>query len=193
MAETKQPLVLRLGRGFNGFFCPETRFHLVGVMKPQAVYTAAFLSEDVKRGLRGRTLIDVNGQLTEDDIKPGKGYVHNTNASDRKKQILIQADEQAKAKQESDAEKGIEKDDYVTPDASAQTGELISEPDIHSSTKKELLAYIEKTEGLELEALDLHSRSGAEEVKAALLKHFGYSDKPVDLDAEAEAAKQDEE
>lgn len=192
MEETKQPLVLRLGRGFNGFFCPETRFHLIGVMKPQAVYTAAFLSEDVKRGLRGRTLIDVNGILSEDEIKPGKGYVHNVNASDRKKQILIQADEQAKEKQEADAEKGIEKDDYLTPDADAH-GELISEPDILSGTKKELLAFIEKTEGLELEALDLNSRSGAEEVKTALLKHFGYSDKPVDLDAEAEAAKRDEE
>lgn len=192
MTETKQPLVLRLGRGFNGFFCPETRFHLVGVMKPQAVYTAAFLSEDVKRGLRGRTLIDVNGILSEDEIKPGKGYVHNVNASDRKKQILIQAEEQAKEKQESDAEKGIEKDDYLSPDADAH-GELISEPDILSGTKKELLAFIEKTDGLELEALDLNSRSGAEEVKTALLKHFGYSDKPVDLDAEAEAAKRDEE
>lgn len=193
MAETKQPIVLALGRGYNGFFCPETRFHLVGVMKSQAVYTATSLSEDVKRALRGGTLVDVNRVLSDEDKAPGKNFIYNTTSGERKKTILIQADEAAKEKKAEDAANGNEADDYVAPNLSEQTGELLSESDIVSGTKKELLAFIEKTEDMELETLELNSRSNAEEIKDALLKHFGYSDKPVDVAKQADESTESNE
>lgn len=188
--EQKQPLVLALGRGYNGFYCPETRFHLIGGMRPQAIYPAAVLSEDVKRGLRGGTLVDVNKILTAEEIKPGKGFVYGTTAQDRKKAIQEQAEEVIKKEQEQDKKDGIEGKDYVVPNLSKQQGDFLSEPDILAGTKKELLAYIDKTDGLELEALELTSRSTSDEVKEALLKHFGYDQKPVDV--EKEAAKSEE-
>lgn len=186
MAEQKQPLVLALGRGYNGFYCPETRFHLVGVMKPQALFTAKALSEDVKRGLRTGVLVDVNKVLTEEEIKPGKDFVHFVTSSDRKKAILVQADELAANDQKKDKENGEEKDDYVAPDFSKDSGELISESDILTKTKKELLAFIDKTDELSLEALELTSRSTTDEVKEALLIHYNYNEKPIDVAKQAQ-------
>lgn len=180
MAEQKQPLVFALGRGYNGFYCPETRFHLVGGLKPQAVYSAAKLSEDVKRALRGGTIVDVNNLLTEEDIKPNKGTVAAVTSSDRKKAILIQAEEMAKEERAADKKSGEEKDDYIAPDFKGQKEQLISEPDILSFDKKELLKFIEDHEELSLEELELNSRSTKDDIQKALMTKLGYNEKPVD-------------
>lgn len=179
-AEQKQPLILSLGRGYNGFYCPETRFHLIGNLRPQGIYPAAVLSEDVKRGLRGGTLVDVNGLLKKEDLAPAKGVQTPINSSERKKAILIQADEIAKQEQKLDMQDENYKDDYVTPNFNDQQGALLSESDIQSASKKELVAFIEKTEELDLEALKLNSRSTLDDMKEALMTHYGYDEKPVD-------------
>lgn len=183
--EKKQPLVLALARGYNGFYCPETRFHLIGVMRPSAVYPHDTLSEDVKRGLRSGVLIDVNKVLTEEDIKPGKNFNYFVTSGDRKKQMQQIAEENIKKQVAEDKKNGVEKDDYVTQNLSKVQGDILSEPDILASTKKDLLAYIEKV-GLELDELGLSARSTADEVREALLKHFGYNQKPVDVTKIAE-------
>lgn len=181
MEETKQPLVFALGRGYNGFYCPETRFHLVGVMRPQAVYAASHLSEDVKRGLRGGTIIDVNGTLTKEDVKPSKGFVYGTSSSDRKKMITVQGEEIIKKEQAADLIAGVEKDDYTAPDFSGKSGLILSESDIQTNTRKELVKFIDESEELDLEKLSLNSRSTLDEVKDALMKHFGYGEAPVNV------------
>lgn len=183
MEETKQPqlLVLALGRGYNGFYCPETRFHLVGVMRPSAVYPFGTLSEDVKRGLRGGTLIDVNGAIEKEALKPGKGFVYGTTSSDRKKAITVQADDIVKKEQDADIKLGVEKDDYAAPNFANTQGELISEPDIQTSTKKNLTEFIDKAEGIDLDSLGLNSRSTLDEMKEALMEHYGYNEKPVNV------------
>lgn len=190
MADQKQPLVIGLGRGFNGFYCPETRFHLIGVIKPSAVYTAAKLSEDVKRGLRGGSLIDVNKLLTLDDLKPGDTFVANITSVDRKRANIELGEQIALDEHKSDVAAGTEKDNYVLPDFSKESGEFLSEPDILTGTKKELLAYIAKTDGLDLAELGLTTRSDAEDVKRALISHFGYDKKPAKID-ESKKAEQE--
>ncbi len=161
----KQPLLLALGRGYNGFYCPETRFHLIGVMKPQAIYPSATLSEDVKRGLRGGSLIDVNKILTEEDVAPGKGFTAHVTSGEMKKELAIKQEEQIKA----DEAKGQEP---VAIDN--QVGELMSEADLDAATGKVLLAFVDKTDGLTLEGLGLTAKPRVEDLREALKKHFGY-------------------
>lgn len=161
----KQPLLLALGRGYNGFYCPETRFHLIGVMKPQAIYPSATLSEDVKRGLRGGSLIDVNKVLTEADVAPGKGFTQNITSGDVKKDLAVKQEEKLKAEEAQGKEQ-------VAIDQ--QVGELMSEADLDAATGKVLLAFVEKTEGLTLEGLGLNAKPRVEDLRDALKKHFGY-------------------
>lgn len=187
MAEEKQPLVLALGRGYNGFYCPETRFHLIGIMKPQDFYTASSLSEDVKRGLRGGTLVDMNDSLTKEDLKPGKGFNEHTSSSDRKKELSVETEEDIKKQKTEDIKNGEEKDDYSATDFSGKHGTILSEPDILSGTKKELLKFVEDTEGIDMDSLELNARSNVQEIKDALISHFGYDDKPVDVEKKAKA------
>lgn len=175
MAEEKQPLLISLGRGFNGFYCPETRFHLIGVVKPQGIYPSETLSEDVKRGLRAGSLIDVNKVLTVDDVAPGKNFVEHITSGERKKQIAIQVEDQLKA----DEGKDKSEDELLA----AETGDLLSESDVATNTGKVLLAYIEKTEGIDLESLGLTASSKVADIRVALNKHFGYGEKPVDKEA----------
>lgn len=175
MAEEKQPLVISLGRGFNGFYCPETRFHLIGVVKPKGIYPAATLSEDVKRALRSGTLIDVNRVLTEDDVKPGENFSAHITSGERKKNIAIQVEEQLKT--EGTTEKSEDQR------LAEETGELLSETDVATNSGKVLLAYIEKTDGIDLESLGLTAGSKVADIREALNKHFGYGEKPVDKDA----------
>lgn len=167
MEETKQPVVIGLGRGYNGFYCPEAKFHLIGGLRPQAAYPSAVLSEDVKRGIRSGSLIDVNRVLSDDDIKPGATFAAHVTSGDRKKQIQIQTEEDTKLVDpdtQSEQEK-LEK----------QSGEFLSETDVATNTGKVLFAYIEKTEGLSLELLGLTKSSTVGDVRAALNKHFGYA------------------
>lgn len=181
MAETKQPLLISLGRGFNGFYCPETRFHLIGVVKPQGIYPAETLSEDVKRGLRSGSLIDVNKVLTEDDVKPGTTFVAHVTSGERKKEIAIQVEEQLKA----DEGKDKTEDEKLAE----ETGELLSETDVMTNSGKVLIAYIEKTDGISLESLGLTGGSKVADIREALNKHFGYGEKPVDKEAAAKDAE----
>lgn len=165
MAEEKQPILLALGRGFNAFYCPKTRFHLVGVMKPQGIWPdGVALTDDVKRGLRGGTLVDVNKVLTAEDISFKITAATPMSSSDRKKQQLVDKEE---------GQKQAAEDGTANPDGSAKAeqGELLSETDIDVASKKELEAFIKKNE-LQLEGIN--SRSTADDLKEALKLHFGY-------------------
>jgi hypothetical protein len=160
MAEEKQPILLRLGRGHNGFYCPESRFHLVGVIKPQAHWPADKpFTTDVKRALRGGTLVDINkvAALNDLEIKSMEGLPMNT--SDRKKEQLLAAEEAQKQAQE--------KGEEIKPEQS----DILSESDITGAEKKELVSFMKKNE-LDLEGIN--SRSNTDELKEALKKHFGY-------------------
>ncbi len=186
MAEKKQPLILALGRGYNGFYCPKTRFHLVGVIKPSAPYPDGLaLSEDVKRGLRGGTLVDVNKVLKAEDIAMNAGDSLVRTSSDLKREILVDAENAVKkAKKDYDPEEHDGKDDtYVAVDFSNEQGELISESDILSSTRKDLMTFIADNE-IKLEGIN--SRSTHDEIQQALLNHFGYNEKPEDFNDEKE-------
>lgn len=177
MAETKQPLLISLGRGYNGFYCPETRFHLIGVVKPQGIYPADKLSEDVKRGLRSGSLIDVNKVLTIDDVAAGENFMAHVTSGERKKDIMIQAEEKLKEEAGEDEKTAAQK-------LASETGEIMSEADIATSTGKVLFAYIEKTEGISLESLELTPNSKVADVRSALNKHFGYIETPVTQEEE---------
>jgi hypothetical protein len=160
MAETKEPILLRLGRGHNGFYCPESRFHLVGVIKPQAHWPADQpLTTDVKRALRGGTLLDVNKVLAVKDLEIKSTETLPMSSADRKKAQLVYAEESLKEAQAEGKE--------VTP----EQGEILSEADIDGAEKKDLVAFIKKN-NLELEGIN--SRSTADDYKIALKKHFGY-------------------
>lgn len=161
----KQPLLLALGRGYNGFYCPETRFHLIGVMKPQAIYPSETLSEDVKRGLRGGSLIDVNKVLTEADVAPSKGFSEHITSGEVKKALAVKHEEKIKAEEEEGKEP-------VSLDE--QAGEMMSEADIDAATGKVLLSFVEKAEDLTLEGLGLNAKPRVEDLREALKKHFGY-------------------
>lgn len=176
MAE-QQPILLRLGRGHNGFYCPESRFHLVGVIKPQALWPEGKeLTTDVKRGVRTGTLVDVNKVLTEKDLELNNIGSLPFNTADRKKaQLIAQEEEQKEA-----TEQGTLKEDGTVP---AEQGELLSEPDIDSADKKTLQAFI-KDNNITLEGIN--SRSTADELKTALKLHFGYIEAK-----EEEAAKEE--
>jgi hypothetical protein len=64
--------LIALGKGYNGFFCPESRFHLMGGMKPQDYYPVGIpLSKAVKVGLRTGTLVDVNGTIDPNEYMNG--------------------------------------------------------------------------------------------------------------------------
>lgn len=162
----KQPILLALGRGYNGFFCPESRFHLVGVVKPQAHWPEKVaLTKDVKRGLRGGTLVDVNKVLTPEDIDFKITADTPISATDRKKQQLLDAEnEQVEA-----SEAGELKEDGTV---NKEQGTLLSEPDIDTANKTELISFIKKNE-IELEGIN--SRSTADDLKEALKLHFGYT------------------
>lgn len=169
MTALTQPVVIGLGRGFNGFYCPEAKFHLIGGLRPVASYTAATLSEDVKRGIRAGSLIDVNKVLSEDDIKPDYKYGQHMTSGDRKKAIQIQVEE-ALDTAKPDADKS-EKEKLEE-----ETGELLSETDIATGTSKVLIAYINKTEGISMESLGLTGSSRVGDIRNALNAHFGYAE-----------------
>jgi hypothetical protein len=165
MAEEKQPILLGLGRGYNGFYCPETRFHLVGVMRPQAHWPVDRpLTDDVKRALRGGTLVDVNGVLASEDVEFKVTESTPSSSSDRKKaQLLAKEEEQKQAQEDGTA------DEEGNP--KKEQGELLSEPDIDEASAKDLKEFVKKNK-LELEGIN--SRSNADELKEALKLHFGY-------------------
>lgn len=61
--------LFRLNRGYAGFYCPDTRLNLIAGIRPQGVYPSDIpLSQAVITGLKGGTIMDVNGVITEDDL-----------------------------------------------------------------------------------------------------------------------------
>lgn len=155
-AEQKD-ILLALGRGYNGFYCPESRFHLIGVVKPQAYWPKGLpLTEDAKRGVAGGTLVDVNGVLPADEVKFQAHGTTPMSSSDRKKAQQVEMEEQG-------VDAGME--DYVADKS------IMSEPDIDNATKKELDAFIKKN-AIVLDGVN--SRTNLDDLKEALKVHFGY-------------------
>lgn len=159
--------LLRLGRGYNGFFCPDSRFHLIGGIKPQGVYPADVpLSESVKRGLRGGGLVDVNKVIPKEEILTAK-------------QLAKLLAEQGEEVQEPVIAKVPESTPEASPtkedesDKKAEVKGLTTE-EIEKATKAELLEYIKENSDITLEDIDLNSRSNATEIKTALNKYFGH-------------------
>lgn len=181
MAENQvQAHLISLGRGHNGFFCPDSRFHLMGGVKPQAYWPAAApLTQAVKVGLRAGSLRDVNGTI------PLEAYYYKG-----KNVVAAQP-----VKPESDDDDFIMDDDDKSPandgktpegdgkdqapggndgnDGNAPDGDKLTEEQIDATGRKDLLAYIKKHD-IDMATLDLNSRSTEEDIKNALKIHFGY-------------------
>lgn len=157
LQKQEQDILLALGRGYNGFYCPASRFHLIGVVRPQGFWPKGLpLTEDAKRAIAGGTIVDVNGVLSTEDVK---FQIHGTtplSSNDRKKIQQVEMEEQG-------VDIGME--DY-TPDKA-----IMSEPDIDSATKKEIDAFIKKN-AIVLEGVN--SRTNLDDLKDALKIHFGY-------------------
>lgn len=157
-AEQKD-ILLALGRGYNGFYCPESRFHLIGVVKPQAYWPKGLpLSEDAKRAIAGGTIVDVNNALSTEDVKFQIHGATPMSSNDRKKAQQVEMEEQG-------VDVGTE--EYVADKA------IMSEPDIDSATKKELDAFIKKN-AIVLDGVN--SRTNLDDLKDALKVHFGYKE-----------------
>ena len=185
MAEQKQRLI-RLGRGYNGFYCAETRFHLMGGMKPQDVYPADRpLSDAIKRGLRGGTLVDVNRVIPLEELLTPKQLAKFKAQSQEqaptevvptqevKPQESTQVEDKGEEAPEGDAQDNVSDD--TTDNADSTDAVVLSAEEIEAKTKGELLDLI-KEQDLSLDELGLNSRSNASEVKAALNKHFGHTE-----------------
>jgi len=191
--------LIALGKGYNGFFCPESRFHLMGGMKPQDYYPVGIpLSKAVKVGLRTGTLVDVNGTIDPNEYVNGPDTmrrvvtVQPVNAAAIVQAAQIQsaqakADESAK-KEGDDGGQAVDEggsndkstqsdsDQNDTPQSGNELSlesERLTEEQIDNASRKFLLEYIEKHQ-ISKETLGLNSRSDAEEVKNALKIHFGY-------------------
>lgn len=157
----QKDILFALGRGYNGFYCPESGFHLIGVVRPQGYWPKGFpLTDDAKRALAGGTIVDVNKVLTEEDIKFRIHGSTPTSSADRKKIQQIQAEEVI-------AEQGEE------PVAVDKEKNVLSEPDIDTATKKELDAFMKENE-ITLEGVN--SRTKLEDLQEALKVHFGYKE-----------------
>lgn len=157
----QKDILLALGRGYNGFYCPESGFHLIGVLRPQGYWPKGLpLTEDAKRAIAGGTVVDVNKVLTEEDVKFRIHGSTPTSSADRKKIQQVQADEMRE-------EAGEE------PVAVDKQKNVLSEPDIETATKKELETFIKDNE-LTLEGVN--SRTKLEDLQEALKLHFGYKE-----------------
>ena len=156
---TEQPLVFVLGRGHNGFYCPESNFHLIGELRPRQVYPHKELTDAVRAGVRYGILIDINGVLKPEDITVRKGADTYNTSEDLREQI--RGTEVVEAKEEQ-----------TTEDITKSI--VMSEEDIDDATNKVLLAFIENNEDLTLEGLGLSTKPRVEEVRTALKAHYGY-------------------
>lgn len=157
----QKDILLALGRGYNGFYCPESRFHLIGVVRPQAYWPKGLpLTEDAKRAISGGTIVDVNKVLSTDDVKFQIHGTTPTSSSDRKKVQQVQADEMREEAGEEVVAVDKEKN-------------VLSEPDIDTATKKELDAFMKENE-ITLEGVN--SRTKLEDLQEALKVHFGYKE-----------------
>lgn len=170
--------LIGLARGKNGFFCPVSRFHLVGGATPRRQWPAqAPLTQAVKVGLRSGTLVDVNRNI------PFEAYA-------TKSQLAMKFMAEQKAKEEGksveeiapqvadpvaptapDAATGVES--QPTEGAPSEDGAILTEKEIDEMSKKDLLNFI-KEQGIEKEELDLNNRSDEGEIKHALKVHFGH-------------------
>lgn len=186
--------LIALGKGYNGFFCPESRFHLMGGMKPQDYYPVGIpLSKAVKVGLRTGTLVDVNGTIDPSEYMNGPETmrkvvtIHPVNAAAVAQAAQLQVAEENKdgggeggGNGESDDNNPDSNQNNGDPNGNPQGGtelsldlERLTEEQIDTASRKFLLEYIEKHQ-ISKETLGLNSRSDAEEVKNALKIHFGY-------------------
>lgn len=158
--------LIRLARGKNGFFCPVSRFHLIGGIRPQDVYPAGRpLTEALKRGLKYGSLVDVNGSFTEEL----NGGTPSVNAPVATASVAPAQNQQA-----------------VTPPADLppivgspidfdyETAVSLTLEQIEAATKKQLVAFIEGN-SIDLVDLDLNSRSKEEDYKEALKRKFGLA------------------
>lgn len=170
MAENQR--LIRLQKGHNGFFCPDSRLHLIGGLKPQAFYPEGLaLSDSVKRGLRGGSLVDVYGTCQEEltGVAPSVAQavaapVQAAVAPVAGSIIQDPLDKDPNAPAGKDSEE--DKNEFASK--SYLTGFEIDE-----ATLKDLQAFIEGNQ-IPLEDLNLNSRSKLADVREALKKHFGH-------------------
>lgn len=156
--------LFRLNQGYGELFCPETRFHLIRGIRPQGVYPADLpLSEILKRGLRGGTILDVNGAVSEDELKGLPRSVESEEST------IVQ-----KAPQETVEAPVVESTDQAE-EVKEEAAEGLSVEDINEMTKAEMKEFIEQN-NLSNEELGLNSRSNADEHKDALKKYFGHEE-----------------
>ncbi|WP_422661763.1 hypothetical protein ACK8P5_25755 (plasmid) [Paenibacillus sp. EC2-1] len=185
--------IIKLARGYNGFFCPQTRFHLIGNIKPQAQYPADLpLSDSIKRGLRGGTLIDVNKVFSKEDlslkgvpvaveIKRNTPSVSLDPVTLKQAGEDVQAGEYAQSDKDATSSVGLDQESQNTSQSVSGTegdvlyGELsaLSKEEIDNGKRSDLIDFIKGNE-IDMAELDLNSRSGIDEIKVALRKKFGY-------------------
>ncbi|MNP05719.1 hypothetical protein D3C76_976770 [compost metagenome] len=178
---------IRLGRGRNGFFCPESRFHLMGGVKPQDNWPAAApLTQAVKTGLGAGSLVDVYGTIPAEALltpKQLRKLAEGGKVVEEDEDFIMDDDDDkqpagggnapdsnANADANDDANAGSDDDNE---DGKAPEGDKLTEEQIDGSTLKNLKAFIKEKE-LSMEDLGLNSRSDLDEYRHALKVHFGY-------------------
>lgn len=162
MTEQVQSHTIGLARGHNGFFCPVSRFHLMGGIKPQGFWPAAApLTEAVKVGLRGGTLVDVQRSI------PREAYASEAELAAKSAASLSKTTEDV-IKNQANANAGVDGDT-----GSGFEGSSLTEDEIDNAKLKDLKEFVKKND-LSLDELGLDSRSDLEQYRDSLKLHFGY-------------------
>lgn len=176
---TVESYLIGLGRGRSGFFCPESRFHLMGGVKPQEFWpVAAPLTSAVKVGLRAGSLRDVYGNIPFEAYASKKELAKLAKSALSEDEDFIMDDEdqtggKQPAKDPVDPNAGSGSDDDEGGKAPTPDGDKLTEAQIDEASLKDLKAFIKDHE-LSMEDLGLNSRSNLDEVRHALKVHFGY-------------------
>jgi hypothetical protein len=150
--------LFRLQRNVNGFFCPDSRIHLIGGLRPQAKYPAGVgLTPALKRALLGGTIIDVNGTVTQEELEG--------------KTVVTGAGPAAKSITQALAEAG-----HVI-----ETKLPITEVEVDAMSRSELLDYVKKNKiNLNQYNGSLNNKSATEEWRDALKVHLGFIELPTE-------------
>jgi len=175
--------LIGLARGRSGFYCPVSRFHLVGGAMPRKEWPAqAPLTQAVKVGLRSGTLVDMYKNIPFEAYAT-KSQLAAALMADIKQKQDGREDETPTpptAPTAPDALKEVGEPSETPPQENEPSGEktndggkVLTEEEIDGMSKKDLLNFI-KEQGIEKEELDVNNRSDEDEIKHALKVHFGH-------------------